>query len=933
MKALVEAFGAGEEHYLLADYQEAEVRKDFIDKFWIALGWDVLHNEQTYPYRQEVKVENNVKISGANLRADYAFYLAPDYKTPVFFVEAKKPAHNLFNENYYFQTIRYAWHLGHPLAVLTDFEEFHIIDCRYKPDVHTALLRQCKCYHYSQYVDIQKFSEIYWLFSREAVGKHSIDDFAKTLPQPKGRAAQNYDVLKSIDEDFLEEIEEKREVLARAVKKNNDSIDSHKLTEATQRIIDRLVFIRFLEDKLIEPEYYVDYFGDKGSAWVEFIALCRKLDTKYNGVVFKHCFIDEPDFGAPADYYFRKVCQDMCHRNTRFLYNEIPVYILGSIYERFLGKIVRATDKQVKVEAKPDVRKAGGVFYTPRYIVDYIVEQTIGRLVEGKTPEEISTLSFADIACGSGSFLIGVYEYLLHYHTLWYQDHPQAAKAAGCFYNKETGAWALNLRQRKSILLNNVYGVDIDHQAVEVTQISLFLKLLEDATTASADEMRRVFHEKILPDMSENIVCGNSLVGRDILMQNSLSKEAIRQINPMNFDSVFEKIMRQGGFDAIVFNPPYVSTKHGFANNPALNQYLKSKYTTACGQFDAYVLFIERVLQLLCSSGNCGFIVPKPILTNENMTVLRQLILQQGNILSISDFGTPFEQANVESVVLCHTKSIQPNHLVNIDIYKDAQRINNSQIAQKVFHSTPHNSFVLRINTAIEKILQKIENDTIPFKNVMQSLMRGIEAGKNDAAIHRVARGKQCRPLLRGQDVERYAIHYQNFYIDVDVRDVAKFKNAEVYEAPRKLLLRRVGSQLQAAIDDEQYWNLNTIYNVQLKGNDYEYVTGIFNSRLIAFWFKHRFVFEDKIFPYVRVSQLETIPFPKPTKQNYLLISKMVEQMMQDKKCLQEAVSDTEKLRYQQACAANDYEINRIVYALYGLTTEEITIVENNPLK
>jgi hypothetical protein len=454
--------------------------------------------------------------------------------------------------------------------------------------------------------------------------------------------------------------------------------------------------------------------------------------------------------------------------------------------------------------------------------------------------------------------------------------------------------------------------------------------MMEDATTASAYEMRSVQHEKILPDMSANIVCGNSLVSRDILMQNSFSKEEIRKINPMNFDSVFEKIMRNGGFDAIVLNPPYVSTKHGFANNPVLNQYLKSRYATACGQFDAYVLFIERVLQLLCPSGNCGFIVPKPILTNENMKRVRQLILQQGNLLSISDFGILFEQANVESVVLCHTKQIHSNHLVNIDIYKGTQRVSNGQIEQKVFHTTPHNSFVLRANTAIEQVLQKIENDTVPFKNILQSLMRGIETGKNDGTIRTFARGKQYRPLLRGQDVERYAIHYQNLYIDVDIQNVTKFKNAKVYETGRKLLVRRVGSRLQAAIDDGQYWNLNTIYNIQLKENDYEYVTGIFNSRLIAFWFKNRFVFEDKLFPYVRVSQLETIPFPKPTKQNYLLIVQLVKQMMQDKKYLQEAVSDTEKQHYQQACAANDHDIDRLVYQLYGLTPEEIAIVENS---
>ncbi|MEO8151400.1 MAG: TaqI-like C-terminal specificity domain-containing protein [Bacteroidia bacterium] len=550
IKTLVEDFKAGEKHYLSPSYQEAEVRKDFIDKFFIALGWDVHHDHQKDPYGQEVKVEKGMMMSGAQKRADYSFAFAPNYSDAKFFVEAKKPSHDLYNADYYFQTIRYGWHKATPLAALTDFEEFHILDCRFGPDISTVLNRQFKRFHYSEYADKEKFAEIYWLFSREAVANNSIAKIAERLPKPKGKGVKKalsaLEKYQTIDEEFLNVIEDKREILAKALKRNNEDLNGEELTEATQKIIDRLVFIRFLEDKLIEQEHYVHQFGEKGKAWDDFIAVCKKLDVKYNGIVFKRNFIDDNKFIGPVDSEFHAVCQDLCHLKSKFLFNQIPIHILGSIYERFLGKVVHATDKRVKIEEKPEVRKAGGVYYTPKYIVDYIVQNTIGKLIENKTPEQISKLHFADIACGSGSFLIGVFDCLLTYHNKYYQHHPDKAKKDGCLFKEDL--WILSLLQKQNILRNNIYGVDIDSQAVEVTQLSLSLKMLEDETTATANEMQVLFHEKILPDMSRNIVCGNSLIGTDILTRDLFSEENLdeRKLNPMDFESAFPHIFKRG---------------------------------------------------------------------------------------------------------------------------------------------------------------------------------------------------------------------------------------------------------------------------------------------------------------------------------------------------------------------------------------------------
>jgi len=238
------------------------------------MGWDVNHDEQTNPYEQEVEVERSVSAAGQR-RADYAFHLAPNYRNVRFFVEAKKPYGDIATADNYFQTIRYGWNSETPLAALTDFKQFHILDCRYRPDIGTALGRYVAKYHYTDYFDHKKLAEIYWLFSREAVADGSLDKRSKELPKPHGKAFQRglfAGGYQSIDESFLKELDEYRISLARTFKNKNPLLDGETLTELVQRTLDRLVFLRFLEDKGIEPQRIVDQFGDKGTAWEDFIA-------------------------------------------------------------------------------------------------------------------------------------------------------------------------------------------------------------------------------------------------------------------------------------------------------------------------------------------------------------------------------------------------------------------------------------------------------------------------------------------------------------------------------------------------------------------------------------------------------------------------------------------------------------------------------------
>ena len=211
----------------------------------------------------------------------------------------------------------------------------------------------------------------------------------------------------------------------------------------------------------------------------------------------------------------KDILKRLYYPDSPYEFSVLPADILGQVYEQFLGKVIRLTaGHQAEVEDKPEVKKAGGVYYTPTYIVDYIVKNTVGKLLEGKTPKKAAELRILDPACGSGSFLIGAYQYLLDWHRDWYVEHgPEKHRKE--LYQGPGGDWRLTTAEKKRILLNNIYGVDIDSQAVETTKLSLLLKVLEGETSESLDAQLSFLHERALPDLAANIKCGNSLIGPD----------------------------------------------------------------------------------------------------------------------------------------------------------------------------------------------------------------------------------------------------------------------------------------------------------------------------------------------------------------------------------------------------------------------------------
>jgi len=952
INSLVKDFQANERHYKAAGYSEAQARKDFIDKFWIALGWDVNHDQQTNPYEQEVKVEKNVATAHAQRRADYAFYLAPNYHDVRFFVEAKKPSVDIATKESCFQLIRYGWNSGTPVAVLTDFEQLLILDCRYRPDMATALSQARDKFHYTEYTNRDKFANIYWWFSREAVADGSIEKRAKELPKPRGKAAQRGlfpGGYQSIDESFLAELDEYRKSLALTFKKENPAFNSEDLTELAQRTLDRLVFLRFLEDKGIEPKRLVENFGDKGTAWEDFIAASRRLNKIYNGIVYgPHSILDDPKFHVD-DTAFAHICEDLSHINSPYDFNAIPIHILGSIYERFLGKVVEATAKRAKVVEKPEVRKAGGVYYTPEYIVRYIVENTVGKLIAGKTPAQIAKMRFADIACGSGSFLLGVYNLLLNYHGQYYNDNPRRAIKGACI--KREGILYLSLAKKREILLNNIYGVDIDTQAVEVCQLSLYLKLLEEETEASARQYLLDFEhtaqmKQLLPDLSKNIVCGNSLVGWDI--ENDLfGNDDVKNLNPMNFEDAFPEVMKRGGFDAIGGNPPW-----GADLRVAERRSLVERYTLVPTKTkDSYLYFMCRAIDLLRESGSFGYIVPNTWLLINTACEFRRHLLSY-DVEEIVEHGDGvFAQATVESSTLVLTKAKNqtgPCHAVRI---RKGQLVLDHLVDKRIWLEDEYSRIIVDIDQRIHNLLIKVRAQAEPFDKDCVIIWGikpyqvgyGIPPQTKEMVEKRVfhsttCKGKDWKPLLVGSDVNRYTIHFPGQQYIKYGKWLMYPSNEELMQQP-KILLRQTSDILRVCYDEKAYYCQNSVFIIHSTRIALKYLVGLLNSKLLGFLYKFRNPQTGKVFAEIKPAVVKELPIrrvdfsdPADKSRHDKMVAK-VEAMLEAKKQLAKARTDKDKNYYENKCAALDRQIDRLVYDLYGLTEDEIAIVEGGPTK
>jgi type I restriction-modification system DNA methylase subunit len=957
LKELINLFEYNIEQYKGKEYDEAKARADFIDKLFALLGWDI-YNKQGFSERyRDVVREDRVTIKGKVKAPDYCFRIGGTRK---FFVEAKKPSIDIKHDIVpAFQLRRYAYTAKLPLSILTDFEEFAIYDTRFKPNktdkASTARIFYCE---YQQYID--EFDFIFDTFSKNAIQKGSFDKYIEDTRRKKGTS--------EVDKEFLKLIEIWRENLAKNIALRNKQINIYELNYLVQIIIDRIIFLRIAEDRHMEDYGRIRKLTEnKKTIYPELVKIFLQADVKYNSGLFDfkkdqltpHLKID--------DKILKDIIYHLYYPDSPYEFSVLDVEILGNIYEQFLGKTIRLTPAhQAKVEDKPEVKKAGGVYYTPKYIVDYIVEHTVGEKIKDKSPGEVSKLKILDPACGSGSFLLGAYQLLMDYHLNYYtggltrksdkisQQQQSILKKAlkeNKIYQLREDEYQLTIEEKHNILLNNIFGLDIDRQAVEVTKLSLLLKLLEGESMESSGLLFKYSDIKLLPDLSDNIKCGNSLIGSDFYEKGQMSlfqdEETVRRINVFDWEKEFPEVFQKGGFDVIIGNPPY-----GAKLIESEVEYLCKLYKLQNYKVDTYFLFIEKSLLLLNKEGVLGMIIPNTWLLNLTSERIRKYIFDNIKIENIVHFCSPvFDKATVDTEIIIF-KNIKPNNeVINIKIYNKDNTCHTHIIPQKKWQSSngkPVNIFLkpeilsivdnINLNTNLNDIC-KITQGAKPFqvgKGIPKQTRKIVD---EKPFVSNSKLNNSFRPLLRGSMIRKYLIIWDNNYWISFGDWLAEPRYSANYDASQKIIIRQTGDSLIATIDSNQFIVRDNLYTIvtNLDSPNLKYILGILNSKLLNWFYQNSINYErGEALAQVKRGHLAKLPIYIPNyseaedEKKYTKMVELVDYMLTLQKKFFTAKIETEKKIFKKQIDILDKQIDQLVYELYGLTDEEIKIVEED---
>jgi len=946
VKRLIERFERNRDAYRSHEYNETQARREFIDPFFKALSWDVTNEKGYAEAYKEVIHEDAIKVGGATKAPDYCFRTGGTRK---FFVEAKRPSVGIKDDPIpAYQLRRYAWSAKLPLSILTDFEEFAVYDCRVKPSkTDKASAARILYLTYTEYAE--RWDEIALIFSQEAILTGSFDRYVESTKRKRGTA--------EVDDAFLKEIENWRDVLARNIALRNADLSTRELNFAVQRTIDRIIFLRICEDRGIEDYGQLMALESGPRAYKRLCQILRRADERYNSGLFhfrKEKERPEPPDGLTLsltvdDKVLKEVLKDLYYPDSPYEFSVLPADILGHIYEQFLGKVIRLTPAhRAVVEDKPEVKKAGGVYYTPTYIVDYIVEHTVGKLLDGKTPNQVAKLRVLDPACGSGSFLLGAYQTLLDWHLKWYSEHDPEKHARGRspkIFRGPGGDWRLTTSEKKRILLNNIYGVDIDPQAVEVTKLSLLLKVLEGENAETLVKHLKLFHQRALPDLGENIKCGNSLIGPDFYEGKQLSlidEEERYRINAFDWNAEFPEIMAADGFDAVIGNPPW-----GAELDVSQRTYLMSRFPSVPRKTkDSYFLFITRSIQLLRKNGLLGLITPNTWLLINYAKAFRQALLEMG-IREISDYGDRvFRKATVESAVLLLEKRSAPNESCKVRRLRNGELILEHSVTKSNWLDDPFSRIILELDDAVFGVLQRLRSRGEPFERncVIKWGIKPYQEGygippQTRAMIEQrvyhasVKRGKEWKPLVVGSDVDRYRISWPSNRFIKYGKWLMYPSDQTLMERP-KILMRQTSSTIRACLDEGGHFCQNSLFIVHSEQMNLRLLLGLLNSTLLGFAYRMGNPQTGKTFAEIKPSVIKQLPILTPnadrsaSSSGWKNLRELVDSMLQAYQTLAAAKTEHEQSLIQRQINATDKQIDQLVYELYGLTEKEIRIVE-----
>lgn len=797
-----------------------------------------------------------------------------------------------------------------------------------------------------------------------------------------------------ISNKFYTDFKNLRKTLYTHFCENNPDIDKKCILEKTQKLLDRLVFVMFCEDStfnLLPANTLKNYYetgknlpiSSDEKMWSIIKGYFESIDkgnndvkppiNRYNGGLFAYdSILDNLKIKDSA-------WEEVINLANYDFESDLNVNILGHIFEQSLNDLeqIKSEIDGIEQENKKSKRKKDGIFYTPEYITRYIVEQTIGKYLE-ENPDKLGTIKILDPACGSGAFLNQAHSFLQQQYKIRTEEKINATKSS-----KRGGQEfvKLNLFEHqnmaevdRSILLNNIYGVDLNSESTEITKLALWLK------TAKKDQP--------LQNLDTNIKCGNSLIEDPIIAGEKA----------FNWNEEFKDIMTDGGFDVIIGNPPY-----GAELDEQTKNHISQNYHTAEYQIDTYVVFIERALNLLKEGGKLSFIVPSTWLNMHYFSKLRKLIISNTKLEQIVLFRYQvFEDVTAETCIFICTKTFKPDNNVRISSIDNLEQNNdikyqkisqnywlkNYETGFNVFYTKEKLNLIERIHNNSNTV-DKIASITVGIKPYQTNKGRPKQT-KQDVENRIYDSTTQIneffQPYIVGSNITKYHIKKPiNKYIKygdwlAEPRKSLNFKS-------KKIVIRQTADRIIAAVDNVGYYDLNNVHNVVPTDEIYSnlnFLVTVFNSKLMDFTYKFLVPEEGRVFAEVKAVNLAKLPIPRATFEQQQSLANKGEQMMDLNKQLHDGIDSALELiqtEYQpkknsqnlekfytlgihpfleelekqevklsltqkeeliiwykersdklnkitQQIDVLDNEIDKEVYKLYNLTNEEIKIIE-----
>ncbi len=889
LKTLVKKYEDIKNSGKLKSYSEEQTKKDFILPLFEILGWDVYS-------RTEVSAEETISSE----RVDYGFYLNDRIK---FYLEAKRFNVDIHDEKFANQAIKYSFNKGATWAVLTNFETLVVFNAQ---DIEGKLsdkrFFEINCVEF-----VDRFDQLA-LLSKESFKTDLLDKEAEKV----GKKIQKISVTNLLYKD----LQNCRDILTKDLSQWNGGVDPDLLDEGVQKLLDRLLFIRVAEDRGIEPSTLIPMVRQareetKKQLYEAMTEKFREFDSYYNSNLFSpHPFEKWEEYSGATE----RVIHVLYGKEGYYEYDfkAMPADVLGTVYENYLSHRLSKSRKGTTVSKDAEKRKEQGIYYTPGYIVDYIVKNALGPVLDKcKTIEDIKRVKVLDPACGSGSFLIKVFGVIFEkYKELDFCGPEDLLKI--------------------QILQENIYGVDLDQQAVEITRLNLLINALTK-------------REK-LPFLN-NIKNGNSLVsGTDEDLKEYFGAN-FKDKKPFNWQEQFPQVFKQGGFDVVIGNPPYIFTRGGGFEEDEKKYYYEN-YKIQKYQLNTFSLFIERGINLLKDKGEFGYIVPNNWLTINSFAFLREYLLKNTADLKIINADeSVFSQASVDTCILIFKKDSPTD--IQLGEIKDGAVLDLNTYKIKDFLKDEFIIHIGRSSSKADPIIKKLDGcDRLGNICTVKAGLKAYEVGKgiplqtekmkDERMYHSLKKeGNDYLKYLEGRDVKRYLINWGGSYLKYG-KCLAAPRKFELFDSSR-ILVRQIPSPYPYCINgiftkDEYLNDINSMIILNPKdGYDLIYILGIINSKLISYWFAKAFdKFQRKIFPQFKVNELEKFPIWKASAKEQKSIIQLVDDIIVLNKEIQKIAENSEKwVSLKSDIERINNKIDGEVYNLYSLTNEEIQIVES----